>query len=153
MKPLQPKLDNDFYAFVWDTLLQQEGVRLILVEAIPGQEQVKYGNESDDAPEDEEGGENGNEEEPAAAGEAPESDDDQKPRSAAKAKGAILPTHTVRVLTEAESNLGKDELNEMYGDDLRMAVSAERTWEAITGSHARVSDCTSDQNRDDELCQ
>jgi len=48
------------------------------------------------------------------------------------------PTHALRILDDAERAVGRDALQDLYGDQLRIVASEETARVAITGSHARV---------------
>lgn len=65
-----------------------------------------------------------------------------RPKAKGKGKGGQdvnPPSHNARILDRDERAGGRDALLEAYRDDLRIAVSPEMCWAAITGSHARVS--------------
>lgn len=111
LKSSSQKLDNDFLTYVWNRLIEQDEVRIAVIEAI--EEEEKENEESvEDAP--------------------------KKGKGKAKAKIAE-PTECLRNLTEEELETGKDALVEKFGNDLRIVTSEDATWAAITGSHERVS--------------
>lgn len=67
-----------------------------------------------------------------------------KDRVATKGKGKAKksaqppPTHTLQPLQDGEVLLGVDALQNKYSFKLRVTVSSESSWVAITGSHNRV---------------
>jgi hypothetical protein len=131
---LRPTIDSSFTSFVWDTLLHQPGVSVIVLEEIEGARAAfralskKSGAAKDD-----------NDSQGEESNKTP-----ARSRSKGKGKGKMdqesnPPTHNVRILKGDERAEGRDALLEAFGDNLRITVSAEMCWVAITGSHARVS--------------
>ncbi|KAI5477638.1 B-block binding subunit of TFIIIC family protein [Pseudohyphozyma bogoriensis] len=125
-------LDEQFISFVWDTLVQLEEVRVAVLSA----NEDDAAEDKDDAEKDEEM-------------EMEDEDDDEdgpkkknKGKGKAKAKVAQAPTFELNEVSDEERYLGRDVLVDKYGDKLRIAVSPEETWAAITGSHARPTNVT-----------
>ncbi|GAA6046816.1 hypothetical protein JCM3770_005657 [Rhodotorula araucariae] len=131
-------VDDAFLAFVWDTLLAEPDVRVGVLTAVtaatPNSEGTPEAGPST-----------------AAAGDADADSEGQrgdKPSKAPRAKRrkierkAQVATHEMRILGHEERAEGCSALQTRYGSDLRILVSEETAWVAITGSHTRISSIT-----------
>lgn len=89
----------------------------------------------------------------ASAGASASKEKTSKDRVATKGKGKAkkstppAPTHTLQPLDDGEAMLGLDVLKDKYGKQLRVTVSPEASWVAITGSHNRVRFTTRAEKR------
>lgn len=124
---------------MWDTLLAEPDVRLGVLTPLAAAPAAGTPTPAPDDGDD-----------PAEAGNADADDaEDTKPKPRRRGKGTKRrssrapqgPTHEMRILgdDDAERALGRDALQERYGDGLRILASQETARVAITGSHTRVS--------------
>ncbi|GAA6011482.1 hypothetical protein JCM10207_002634 [Rhodosporidiobolus poonsookiae] len=139
--PATQLVDDAFVGFVWDTLVQQDDVRVGVLSPIA-------------APAEEEGGEK--REDGDAEGAKKDEDGEEEQDKAGKGKGkavaskrvrkkplkAMGPTHEMRFLDGAEREEGRERLVEKYGENVRVLVGEETAWAAITGSHTKISSIT-----------
>ena len=139
---LDQLVDDSFVSFVWDALVAEPDVRIGVLSAIPG---PAADPEHDARPDgispalDVDGDGDGD-------GDVKPSSSPAKGKGKGKGKGKRAkadrkpagPTHALRILDDAERALGRDALQDLYGDQLRIVASEETARVAITGSHARV---------------
>ena len=109
LKSSTQKLDSHFLTYVWNRLIEQEEIRIAVIEPIDPSENGSV-----------------------------EPEKLKKGKGKAKAK-VVESTERLRDLTEEEIESGKEFLVEKFGEDLRIVTSGDATWAAITGSHERVS--------------
>lgn len=147
---LDQLVDDSFVSFVWNALVAEPDVRIGVLSAIPGPAAADPVHDArPDGTSPALDTDNGLPL-PALDGDG-DGDADVKPSSsAAKGKGKgkgkrakaerkpAGPTHALRILDDAERALGRDALQDLYGDQLRIVASEETARVAITGSHARV---------------
>jgi hypothetical protein len=115
--------DHDFLLFVWNTLLQQEGVSVGILRELKGKEKEEGEDDSDEE------------------GEGEEAEGSKAKRVAMRtSKMKVLePTHELVAIEGEARDVGMDELIEEHGAQLRISVASEMVWKAITGSFTRVS--------------
>jgi hypothetical protein len=162
----QQQIDDDFLTFIWNTLVEQDDVRVGLLKNLEEEETLDQGggaaragpsNSQNDA-QVQTGPNNERTAEPAAAveeeEEEEEEDNDLKPTKKPSRKKPITatcsttPTHELTLLPNSIASLGYSYLSTTYlttnqqGGELRVLASPETAWKAITGSHSRPTAIT-----------
>lgn len=122
-------------SFVWNTLIDQEDVRVAVLTPIEEGGEGAEGEGGERAAE----GERENVASTSALGEEQEEEKPKKSKGNAKKAAEVgKPTHSLVPVEGVEKLMGRQALIKKYGDGLRIAVSLETSWVAIVGSHERV---------------
>ncbi|KAK4704007.1 hypothetical protein P7C70_g2212, partial [Phenoliferia sp. Uapishka_3] len=141
--------DDTFFAFVWDTLVQQDDLSPAVLQRSGSTSEIPGVGDAADGEADQEGNEVGEDQAQASKsivkGKGKEKQEPEPAKNTSRGKGkkagakpsGPVATHSLRTLKEDEVSLGLSVLREKYGDTLRVTVSPEASWAAITGSHAR----------------
>ena len=119
--------DDAFFAFIWSILVQEDDITLAVLEPVVAPP-ASPPPQVDDMP--------GREQEGETASLPPVKKGQHKKRAAPPA-----PTHTLVSLGADDVLRPLEDLLEEHGDRLRVTVSPEASWVAITGSHNRVCPC------------